>query len=583
MPYNTQQRSNLSVAKPLVLALLTLAGLIFSVLTLVVMVEISSLYLHIPIPQDLIELARQVETETALHKWFGLEISYYIKAATVCWPSWIVFGASIALTLAIVLLVANLGQSRYYETKMHQFHHSFDLEKERRRQGDTRLAAFDHQLVSAYAHGSEGLILLDENIIVKHVNDQGARLLQIWAASGNKTIIGSRLFDLLPGLANTEVQVALQNCVITNNAWEGEIKLSRIETWLTVRIFPGMQGSFMAFRDITHRKQPTDVLQVAETLFKQTVKSTPMPVAIVDAEWNYTVTSDKWLRQFNLGSKSLRGKNHKDLLPTFPGKWAQIEEQLTQGRNLKNGAQQFNINGQEEWINWEVRPWRNNYNKIGGYILFADIVTEEMQAEIRDKSQREQEKMLAYHDSLTGLPNRQLFNDRLNMGLAQAYRQLGRVGLMFLDLDGFKAVNDTLGHEMGDLLLKEVGERLKQCVRQTDTVARLGGDEFTIILSDVKGTEDIEMVANKIIGAIAAPYVFNNQEARVTTSLGISIYPENTTSSTEMIRQADAAMYQAKKAGKNSYKFFTEGQSEETRGDYEGEDGEEVVVQGDSA
>jgi diguanylate cyclase (GGDEF)-like protein len=169
----------------------------------------------------------------------------------------------------------------------------------------------------------------------------------------------------------------------------------------------------------------------------------------------------------------------------------------------------------------------------------------------------ERENALAYSDALTGLPNRQLFNDRLNMALAQAYRQLGKVALFFLDLDGFKAVNDQLGHDYGDLLLKQVAERLKTCVRSTDTVARLGGDEFTIILA-IRDKADAKQVAEKILATVRVPYDLNGKVAdKVGTSIGIALYPQDGSQAADLMRKADASMYAAKQAGKNTFRFAT--------------------------
>jgi diguanylate cyclase (GGDEF)-like protein len=127
---------------------------------------------------------------------------------------------------------------------------------------------------------------------------------------------------------------------------------------------------------------------------------------------------------------------------------------------------------------------------------------------------------------------------------------------MFLDLDGFKKVNDTLGHDAGDLLLKQVAARLQAQVRNTDTVARLGGDEFTIILS-IRDRADAEQVAEKLLSAIRAPYNLNGQEANVGTSIGIALFPQDGGQAAELVRKADAAMYEAKQAGKNTYRFAT--------------------------
>jgi diguanylate cyclase (GGDEF)-like protein len=164
---------------------------------------------------------------------------------------------------------------------------------------------------------------------------------------------------------------------------------------------------------------------------------------------------------------------------------------------------------------------------------------------------------VAHHDPLTQLPNRALFYDRLTHTLAQAQRRSWTTGLMFVDLDGFKKVNDTLGHGVGDQLLRQVSERLTQCVRAEDTVGRLGGDEFAIILSELAHEQDGGLVAQKVIDALAKPFQIDGSEISVTASIGITACPSDVRNADALISHADAAMYDAKKMGKNNYQFYT--------------------------
>jgi diguanylate cyclase (GGDEF)-like protein/PAS domain S-box-containing protein len=180
---------------------------------------------------------------------------------------------------------------------------------------------------------------------------------------------------------------------------------------------------------------------------------------------------------------------------------------------------------------------------------------------IRDVTERKQFEEtiqnMAYHDQLTGLPNRLLLIDRFNQILARGQRYKLYAAFFFLDLDRFKVVNDTLGHAMGDTLLKAVGERLKQCIRESDTVARIGGDEFTILLQDIKRAEDVPKVAEKIFSIFDAPFDLKGQELFVTTSMGVSIYPIDGNDSECLFKNADIAMYRAKSEGRNNYQLYT--------------------------
>ncbi|HWS73855.1 MAG TPA: diguanylate cyclase, partial [Quisquiliibacterium sp.] len=165
-------------------------------------------------------------------------------------------------------------------------------------------------------------------------------------------------------------------------------------------------------------------------------------------------------------------------------------------------------------------------------------------------------RFLAHYDALTYLPNRDLFRDRLTQALSQAARRGDCVAVMFLDLDRFKTINDTLGHDAGDLLLCEVSERLRRCVREEDTVARLGGDEFTVIMHQIRRPDDAGVVAGKIVEALASPIYLNGRETFATPSIGIAVYPSDGTSAESLIKHADTAMYRAKKDGGNGYCFF---------------------------
>lgn len=171
---------------------------------------------------------------------------------------------------------------------------------------------------------------------------------------------------------------------------------------------------------------------------------------------------------------------------------------------------------------------------------------------------RESLRVQATHDPLTGLPNRLLFSDRLTQRLAQARRVGQSLAVMYLDLDRFKIINDTLGHNFGDLLLQGVAERLTACLRDTDTLARMGGDEFTVILADVEQPEEAAVVARKILDALSGPFFLGGREFFITASVGISIYPADGADVETLVKNADSAMYQAKEDGRNRYHLFTE-------------------------
>ncbi len=200
-----------------------------------------------------------------------------------------------------------------------------------------------------------------------------------------------------------------------------------------------------------------------------------------------------------------------------------------------------------EWLS--IGTVKNSQNEIINYIAVFSDITKRKEAEAHIEH-------LAHYDSLTHLPNRALFADRLKHALVAGRRNNKKTALLFLDLDNFKLVNDTMGHLAGDLLLQSVANRLKSCVRESDTICRQGGDEFMILLPEVGGADDAETVTRKIIDAMKEPHRVGDKELVVTFSIGISISPDDATDDEMLIKHADDAMYIAKDSGRNNYKFF---------------------------
>ena len=202
-------------------------------------------------------------------------------------------------------------------------------------------------------------------------------------------------------------------------------------------------------------------------------------------------------------------------------------------------------------MEYSIAPLINDKKQVKGAVfIFKDITTRK---ELEDKLMR-----MAKYDSLTGLANRVLFKEFLHASMARSERREKHTAVMFLDLDHFKAINDTLGHDAGDELLIEVAKRLQTCIREGDMVARLGGDEFSVILDDVKQPEDARIVAEKILKVMLQPHRLAGEERNVGTSIGIAAYPDDGDSGEAVIKAADEAMYFVKKEGRNGYKFYAD-------------------------
>lgn len=187
-------------------------------------------------------------------------------------------------------------------------------------------------------------------------------------------------------------------------------------------------------------------------------------------------------------------------------------------------------------------------------------------SELGERILREQRiSHLAYHDDLTGLPNRTLFMDRLDRAVSLARRKGAQLAVAMLDLDGFKAVNDTFGHEAGDLLLKAVSGRLKDCLRESDTVSRLGGDEFAVLLPVVEGARGAMQTAQRMLAALGRPFILGGEEISIGASLGVAMMASPVCEASDLLKQADRAMYRVKRSGKGDIAFF-EDKTAQSRG-----------------
>jgi len=227
---------------------------------------------------------------------------------------------------------------------------------------------------------------------------------------------------------------------------------------------------------------------------------------------------------------------------------------LLEGRivGLANHTVLIHRNGTTIAIEDSAAPIRDRTDVvIGGVLVFHDI-----------SYKRNLMKAMEHqgnHDALTGLPNRLLFNEYLIQALEQAKHKDGKLAVMFLDLDRFKLINDTMGHNLGDQLLKNVAERIRHILREGDTIARLGGDEFLVLLPEIKDVQEADAVAGRILGVFTHPIILDGTEVYMSTSIGISLCPSDGTDMETLVKQADTAMYHAKEQGRNNYQFFTSG------------------------
>lgn len=312
-------------------------------------------------------------------------------------------------------------------------------------------------------------------------------------------------------------------------------------------------------------------LKKSKEFLNSVINTIPDPVFVKNQNHRWIVLNDAYCRFIGHSLEDLLEKSEPDFLPALQAEQFWQQDDLVFKTGVEQEAEEEFTNAQD--VTFAIATKRSLHRDAAGNVFLVGVirditqrkkVEEELKrtaaelvrsnAELRQAEDRL--RRMAYHDALTGLPNRELLSDRLNQSLEWAHNHDQLVALLFLDLDGFKQINDTYGHDMGNLLLKAVAQRLTRCLRGSDTVARYGGDEFVVLLPAIPNVQDIARVADKILQTLTHQFVLEDQLIPVSTSIGISIYPEDTQDPDELIKKADIAMYQAKGLGKNCYQFF---------------------------
>lgn len=389
------------------------------------------------------------------------------------------------------------------------------------------------------------LICVHSDGILRYINPAGARML---GAAKPDQLIGRHIETLVHPACHGDLRAGLSKLEPETHAMprmeHRYLRLDGSEIEVEVAVRPFRQQERIAFltvaREITERKR-------AERQMRAILDASPMGVLVVNAQGNVLYSNTACAALF-----TPRREQSPGFLSLFQGQPEQFdaikrhllqEEVYSQELDLKRGS--------DASFCALVTAKRLTFEDAPAYFLWIVDISEQ-------KRIRQQLSHLAHYDELTGLPNRRHFLDHTKRAIALANRTGQRCALLYFDLDGFKAINDALGHEAGDHLLREVASRFQECLRSNDLVARIGGDEFAALLMDIKRSQDATSVAQKIVDLASMPVLWKDRRFSISTSVGVACFPDGSHNVDELIARADRAMYAAKQAGKGRYCLMCE-------------------------
>ncbi len=413
------------------------------------------------------------------------------------------------------------------------------------------------KLERAVEQGPAAVIVTDTAGTIEYVNPKFAEMTGYDRAEA----VGNNPRVLKSDVMSRRDYAALWSTIKSGREWRGELCNRRKDGstyWASASISPikGPDGSATHFigiqEDITDRKRAEEQLRASEERFRCLVESSVLGI-VIDQDGKPLFANQTYAVIFGYDSpEEILALGSLD--PLYSATHLERVKRYRTARSQGDHApDEYEFEGVKKdgsliWVRAQLNqiPWN------------GDTAVQSTVVDITLRKIYEQRlHYQANFDAVTDLPNRTLALDRLNSVVTSARRHSRKVGVLFIDVDHFKKINDTLGHALGDRFLRQAGERIKCCVREEDTVARLGGDEFTVILPDIGSSKDIEGVARKILAAFARPFDLDGHEAFVSASIGITLFPDDADDPERLMRNADAAMYQAKESGRNTLRFFT--------------------------
>ena len=308
-------------------------------------------------------------------------------------------------------------------------------------------------------------------------------------------------------------------------------------------------GIFVSQRFVAQNERLQETLRENEAQLRNMIESAPLPLVIARArDLGLIYANERALQQFALDVDALRGRSLGEFHVDDEGRAGLKDALSRQGSVRDHEVHLQDAGGKQFWMLMSAQP----IHYTGETCLLATFANIDERKRMQDDMRRK-----AMHDALTGLPNRAMFLESLDRVLRKARRRGARFSVLFVDLDRFKEVNDTMGHTAGDRMLLAVSERLTKAVRQSDLVARLGGDEFVVLIEEHKGPEEVMIVAQKILALLERPVMLEWREVAISASLGIASFPEDGDDVETLMKHADLAMYQAKERGRNNFQFYS--------------------------
>jgi diguanylate cyclase (GGDEF)-like protein/PAS domain S-box-containing protein len=472
------------------------------------------------------------------------------------WPSHI---AAILVCAAMVFLLASLilpheqSKPQQFSETDHPLHDSGGRAQDAMAESENRYRSLFENMLGGFAYCK---MLFDDrgrpmDFVYLDVNVAFGKL------TGLRNVVGKRFTEVVPEGKDSQTDLFERygRVVLTGKQEKFEIEIKALGMWFSIAASAAGKGCFVAtFENITERKQIEQALRRAEEKYRTLFQDAVVGIFQSTPGGRYTNVNPAMAHMLGYDSSQELLASITDIsLQVYvdPASREQLARLLREQGLVKNfECAVYRKDGSKMWLSANVRAVFED-GVLVGYEGTNEDITARRAAE-------ERIQFLAYYDALTGLPNRTLLLDRLGKALAGARRQKCKIALLFLDLDGFKTINDSLGHSVGDLLLQEVAERLKTWGREQDTVARLGGDEFLIMLTQIKELPDVAVAAERLMDAMTAEFVVQGHSLNISCSIGVSIFPEHGADCETLIKNADAAMYSAKDCGHSNFQFFAE-------------------------